>query len=234
MIIRGVEESAGSVEVSVGPDLPGKGGGGERFSLSPGEWKRLNRALGYDPAAGLFLSPGQPVDEETYDRIRAAHERTAALRDAANLLSYSDRSRSALFRRLRERGHSPDAAEHAVSFLEKKGVLDDGAACLKYAESAVRSKNVGKRRIVAYLVSHGFSKEDAVRAARSVDPEDYRAALIRRIRKNHPGLTGDPAELDRSQKQKAIAALLRQGFSADEIRSALRDAPWDALPEGED
>ena len=241
MIIRSVEESPVSVSVSVGPDLPDlpdspdcpeapespDRSGEERFVLSPGEWKRLNRALGYDPAAGVCLSSGQPVDEEVYDRIRAAHERTAAVRDAANLLSFSDRSRTALIRRLRERGHALPAAEYAVSFLEKKGVLDDGEACLRYALSAVRSKNVGARRIEAYLISRGFSREDAVRAAKSVEPEEYRSALLRRIRKNHPELTADPAALDRSGKQKAMAALLRQGFSADEIRALLRDRPWE-------
>ena len=229
MIIRDVEVSAVSVSVAVGPDAPEgeKEAGEERFLLSPGEWKRLNRALGYDPAAGMFLSPGQPVDEEIYDSIRAAHERTAALREAARLLSFAGKSRTALIRRLEERGHSTDAAEYAASFLEKKGLLDDRETCVRYALSAVRKKNVGERRIAAYLVSHGFSREDAVFAARSVEPEEYRAALIRRIRRNHPELTEHPASLDRAQLEKAVAALMRQGFSADEIRAALRDRPWE-------
>ena len=187
MIIRSVLESPMAVTVAVAPDMvpenrepgnvdPENGGAEEIFILSPGEWKRLNRSLGYDPGAGLVLSAGQPVDEGIYDALRAAHGRTAAVRDAGGLLAFSDRSRAALVRRLTERGHSRENALYAADFLEKKGLLDDGEACRRYAQSAVRSKHVGPRRITAYLMSRGFSAEDARAAAASVDPEDYREA----------------------------------------------------------
>lgn len=223
MIIRSVAESPVSVAVAVSPD---EGSGEELFVLSPGEWKRLNRSLGFDPQAGLTLASGQPVDESVYDALRAAHERTAAVRDAAKLLAFSDRSRAALIRRLTERGHSRDAASYAVSFLEKKGLLDDGEACLRYAESTVRSKHVGARRIEAYLLSRGFSREDAARAAASVGEDDYRAALLWQIRKKCPALL-ERGAVSPNERQKAFSALMRQGFSADEIRAAIRDERGD-------
>ncbi len=162
MIIRSVLESAVSVAVAVAPD---EGGGEELFVLSPGEWKRLNRSLGYYPEAGSCLSAGQPVDEETYDSLRAAHGRT----------------------------------------------------------SAVRSKHTGPRRIAAYLESRGFSRQDAEAAAASVDREDYRAALLWQIRKKCPALETAPETMTAAERGKAMAALMRQGFSADEIRAALRE-----------
>lgn len=195
----------------------------EVFVLSPGEWKRLNRSLGYDPGAGLVLSAGQPVDEGIYDALRAAHGRTAAVRDAGRLLAFSDRSRAALVRRLTERGHSREDALYAADFLEKKGLLDDGEACRRYAQSAVRSKHVGPLRIAAYLMSRGFSAEDAKAAAGSVDPEDYREALLWQIRKKCPALLDSPGELDAEERGKAMAALMRQGFSADGILTLLRE-----------
>ena len=221
MIIKSVLESSIAVTVSVSPD---EGEGEEVFVLSPGEWKRLNRSFGFDPAAGLFLSGGQPVDESVYDALRDAHGRTAAVRDAAKLLSFSDRSRTALVRRLTERGHSRENAAYAAEFLERKGLLDDGEACLRYALSAVRTKHVGSRRIEAYLLSHGFSREDAAEAVRSVDPEEYRAALLWQIRKKCPALLEPADGLTAQDREKAVSALMRQGFSADEIRSVLREA----------
>lgn len=220
MIIRSVLESPAAVTVAVAPD---DGGGEELFVLSPGEWKRLNRSLGYDPGAGSCLCAGQPVDEGVYDALRAAHERTAAVRDAGRLLAFSDRSRAALLRRLRERGHSREAALYAARFLEEKGLLDDGEACRRYALSAVRSKHAGPRRIAAYLVSRGFSAEDARAAAESVDPGDYREALLWQIRKKCPALLEAPSALDADTRGKAMAALMRQGFGADEIRALLRE-----------
>ncbi len=229
MIIRAVLESPMAVTVAVAPDEcpdnrgPENGGAEEVFVLSPGEWKRLNRSLGYDPGAGLMLSAGQPVDEGIYDALRSAHGRTAAVRDAGRLLAFSDRSRSALVRRLTERGHSREDALYAAEFLEKKGLLDDGEACRRYAQSAVRSKHVGPRRITAYLMSCGFSAEDAKAAAASVDQEDYREALLWQIRKKCPALLESPGEVDAAARGKAMAALMRQGFSADGIRTLLRE-----------
>ena len=220
MIIRSVLESPSAVTVAVAPD---EGEGEELFVLSPGEWKRLNRSLGYDPAAGLVLSAPQPADEAVYDALRAAHARTAAVRDAGKLLAFSDRSRAALIRRLRERGHSREAALYAADFLEKKGLLDDGEACRRYALSAVRAKHAGPRRIAAYLVSRGFSPEDAREAAESVDPGDYREALLWQIRKKCPALLDAKSEPDADALGKAMAALMRQGFGADEIRALLRE-----------
>ena len=225
MIIRSVSESSDSVGVAVAPDELSAGETAEeRFVLSPGEWKRLNRSLGYDPAAGLVLSAGQPVDEAVYDALRAAHGRTAAVRDTGKLLAHADLSRAFLVRRLTEGGHRREDALYAADFLEKRGLLNDAEACRKYAHSAVRSKHFGARRIAAYLVSRGFSREDAERAAGSVDARDYREALRRQIRKKCPALLDAPGELGEAAHGKAVAALMRQGFTADEIRSLLREA----------
>ena len=220
MIIISVLHSPSSVLVSLGPDdAVSSGGSGEVFALSPGEWKRLERSLGGGEDSP-FLVPGQPVDEPVCDAIRDAADRTKALRDAANLLNFSDRSRRALIRRLKERGHAAGAAEYAVSYLEKKGFLDDRAACEQYAASAVRSKRVGRRRIEADLLAKGFSREDAKAAAGSVPEEDFRAALDWQIRRNYPVLLEKDA--DPAERRKAAAALMRKGFEAEEIRKRVR------------
>ena len=80
MIIRSVLESPSAVTVAVAPD---EGEGEELFVLSPGEWKRLNRSLGYDPAAGLVLSPGQPVDEAVKPVLEADGSARVYSRDPA-------------------------------------------------------------------------------------------------------------------------------------------------------
>ena len=207
-----------AVSVGISPDDES---GTETFLLSPGEWKRLNRSLGYDPDAGLSLSEGQPLDEAEYEAVRRAHLRTAAVRDAANLLSFSGRSRAALLNRLKQRGHPPEAAEYAVSFLEKKGILNDAEACADYARTAVRTKRCGKLRIEAYLCSRGFAREDAEAAARAVPEEEYREALLWQIRKKTPLFSSGDAAPSADDRRKAYAALMRQGFTAGEIRDAL-------------
>ena len=111
------------------------------------EYRNISKA--YQAATighlAVSLREGQPADDGICEAIRAAHRRTAAVRDAAALLSRSRKSRSALLNRLKQRGHPPEAAEYAVSFLEKKGILNDAEACADYARTAVRTKRCGKR-----------------------------------------------------------------------------------------
>ena len=216
MLVKSVIAEKNSVLVIVAPD----GGEGEEiFALSPGEWKKLDRSLGGGEDRP-YLAAGQPVDEGICDALRAAAERTKALRDAASLLAASEKSSAELLRRLLERGHAPEFAEHAVALLEKKGLLDESAACRRYADSAVSRRHIGRARIEADLLARGYSRQDARGAAEAVSEEEIRTALLWQIRRNHPALTDKAA--DRLERQKAAAALMRKGFSAEEIRAAAK------------
>ena len=195
----------------------------ELFLLSLGEWKRVNRALGYDPDAEMMLTEGTPVDESIYDAVRLAAEKTGALRLAARMLENSDQSTSALLRKLEAKGFSPEASESAVSLLEKRGYLNDADACRNYAESAVRTKHYGRQRIYAYLISHGYARDAAREAVDALPDEQIHDALLWQISRKFPELAKDPAGIDRAQKQKAVQALMRLGFSTEEILSAFRE-----------
>ena len=90
------------------------GSGEELFVLSAGEVSRLP----------FPLDEGSEVDENIYDTLKAASERTGALTEAARILSIGQRSRRTLLYKLKTKGYSPEAAEHAVKILEKKGYLN--------------------------------------------------------------------------------------------------------------
>ena len=100
------------------------GSGEELFVLSAGEVSRLP----------FPLDEGSEVDENIYDTLKAASERTGALTEAARILSIGQRSRRTLLYKLKTKGYSPEAAEHAVKILEKKGYLNDNKACRDTAE----------------------------------------------------------------------------------------------------
>jgi len=225
MTVAAVREDKTSVRVTVSPDNSpeeARGDRGETFLLSPGEWKRLNRSLGYDPAAGMVLSPGTPLDEALYDALAAAAERSGALWTAARMLSASDRSAAGLGRALREKGFSPEAAEHAVLVLGKKGWLDEDAACRRYAEAVLRTKRYGRRRILDALLAKGYGREEARSAVDALPDGEVADALRRQVVRRFPDLASPDSSMDRGEREKALASLLRLGFSPDEIRSVLR------------
>ncbi len=219
MRLTSVKETKNGFFLTVAPDA---GEGEELLELSPREWKRANRLLGFDPDAGLTLSPGTLLDEAAYDALADAARRTGALRAAAAMLSQSDHSRAQLIRRLRAKGYPEDAAQSALERLAQKGFFDEESACRRYAEAALHTKRYGRRRILDALLAKRYPSEPARAAVEALDEEELRAALREQIRRKCPALAERPCPLERAQKQKAISALMRLGFSAEEILEAIR------------
>ena len=207
MFVKTISDTAkdnGNVTVIIANET---GNGEECLVLSLGAYKRMLKHLGHT------LSELDEVTEEIYDALHVYAEQTAALREGARILSSGDKSAKEITRKLTSRGYSREAAEYAVEFLTEKGYLSEEASCLRIAEAAVRSKHYGKRRVLEYLLSHGYDASAAKIAAESVPEEDYAAALAYQMEKKYP----DAAEMTRPAQQKMIAAMMRQGFSAGEV-----------------
>lgn len=189
------------------------GNGEECLILSLGEWKRMLKSLGRE------VRELDAVDEELYDALHLSAEKTAALREAARILSSGDKSAREIRKKLTMKGFSPGSADHAVAFLVKKGYLNEENACLRIAEAAVHTKHYGKRRIIDYLRSHGYDAAAANHAAESIPEEDYSGALAYQMRKKYP----NAREMSRPEQQKMIAAMMRQGFSAGDVIRYLKE-----------
>jgi len=63
------------------------------------------------------------------------------------------------------------------------------------------------------LMAHGYSSIDAESAVASIPKEDFTEALEHNIMKKFPNIKDYP----RAEREKAIASLIRLGFSAGEI-----------------
>lgn len=179
------------------------GSGEEVFVLSLGEVKRLP----------FGIDVGCEVDEAMYDALSSAAERTGALCSAADILKNGIRSRRTLLYKLKSKGFSSESAEYAVSLLEKKGYLNDARACCDTAENLLRTKHYGRQRILTYLVSHGYSAEDARNAVSLLDEDMIHEALMHNIERKFP----DIDKMTREKQQKAIQSLIRLGFSVGDI-----------------
>ncbi len=200
-------EKTGTVDVT----LSDEAGHTETFTLSAGEWKRLNKII---PVSHLM-----EADEELYDRLHAAAERTVTVREAAAILTSGDRSASAILKKLTQKGRSKEAAEYAVELLKKRGYLNEEDACRRIAQSLVRSKHYGRRRVREYLISHGYEVKTTEAAVSEIPDEDIREALRYHFERKFRGYR----ELDAAGRKKADAALMRLGFGFSEIRDAARE-----------
>ena len=197
----------GNVVVTLG----GENSGEERFFISRALWQKF--------AESYSISETDSVDEETYDKIVLLAEKTSALKEGSRIIGGADRSTTEVARKLKAKKFSDDAVKFALSVLKKNGYLNEEANCIRIAERELRSKHHGKRRILQYLLSHGYESSAAEEAVNSVPDEEYRDALRYTVERKFP----DISQLGRVDQQKAIASLIRLGFEISDILGVIKE-----------
>jgi len=162
----------------------------------------------------------KPVRRETET---GASEKNPLLEKAVSLLNYRAHSRKELADKLKQKTGCGDAELNEVlDRLEELGFLNDRT----YAAAVVRScarKGYGAQRALSELSRRGIPKELREEALAEM-PEDSGALerLIRAKLKN-------PS--DRDEVRKVTAAMVRRGFSWDEIRRAMDNAQCEMIHE---
>ncbi len=184
----------------------------EEFTLSPRRFRRLCLEF----ALPSDIPTPFAVNEEFYTAVSEAHAHTMAIRDGARLLAYAPCSGRELRRKLMNRGCGAEAARESIRFLTKKGYLDETAQCTQYALS-VRGR-YGSRRIRAYLTHRGYANAAIEAALAQIPEEDTRCAIRRLIEKRYTPFPEEPYE-----RKKAVAALMRRGYTAAEIFETIRE-----------
>ena len=136
------------------------------------------------------------------------------------LLAGREMSTARLRDRLRARGFPEEAIDGTVERLRSAGVLDDRRAAQAAARTLVTVRMRGRHRVLRELEQLGFGREQADEAVRAAFAEVDEGAVVARVvasKLRNRRTIPDPAAY-----RRLFAALLRRGFSADLIRSALR------------
>ena len=165
--------------------------------------------------------PRPALDAEGLERLALFYAgRYATTR--AKLASY-------LKRKLRERGWEGEGEppiERLVERFAELGYIDDRAFASARAASLQR-RGYGERRLDQALYAAGIEPEDAAEAKEQAQDGAWDSALRFARRKSiGPFAAG---EMDRPQRQKALAAMLRAGHPM-EIARKLIDARPGAVP----
>lgn len=168
-----------------------------------------------DGTADLLSSPG--------NRRRGP----SAFARAVSLLARREYSRKELIAKLEAKGVSPEEAAKTLDTLQAQGLQSDQ----RFLESKLRLKKHlghGPRRAQVDLRSHGL-EEHAVEAALADDPSSWKRAAYDLIERRFGA-----CPLPRDRWPKAMATLLRRGFSYDLAQSVLStsraDAAIDEIP----
>ena len=158
-----------------------------------------------DALSDAGAASNEPSDHETYGA-------------AVRLLARREHSQVELRRKLRTRGHRPDAVERALTRLGEYGYQSDA----RFAESFVRSRvdrGQGRLKIVAGLRERGI-EDDVASALLDLGDSEWRrlatAALCKRF--------GDAAPTGRAEWVKRARFLAGRGFTSDVVSRVLDGA----------
>jgi regulatory protein len=172
-----------------------------------------------EDAVALGLAPGAVVDDLLSERLNVAADTEGAFRTALRALERRSFARVDLGRRLVHKGHPAPAVETALDRLAEKGLLDDAAFAVSYAE--VRStRGRGPARVRRDLGAMGVER-DAIDLAMAVvwPPEVDNGARALELARSRAGRL---AKLPRvAQRRRLLAFLARRGYTGDIAHKAV-------------
>ena len=202
--ISGGEETELYVELSSGENFERN-----KFTVSAQMFFELGFSVNF--------SGEKELSREKYEEITLLSERHAAVKRGLSILSFGDNTKKGLAGKLRAKGFSREASEEAAEYLAEAGYINEAASAVLLAHDMAEKKLYGARRIAAALFEKGFSREAIAAAAEETDV-DFAKICRKRIEK----MGGRELFAAKETKQKAIAALLRYGFSYEDIKEALK------------
>ena len=182
----------------------------ERISLELSTGEEIKATVGL--AAELRLYAGKALEEQELEALRSSAALALCKNHGMELLSYRPMSAKELRDKLVQKGETAENAAGAVDWLQSRGFLDDE----RYAGMVVRhyaGKGYGAGRIRQELQRRGVSRELWEEALKELPEQEDKIDRFLSSRLKDPG--------DRAQVQKVSAALLRRGYSWEEIRAAL-------------
>ena len=170
--------------------------------------------VGINQIADYSLYAGRELTDEEYSGLKEDASRRASRAAALRAVSARPMSRRELADRLVQKGESKEAAEETAEWMAGIGAIDDR----DYAGIIVRhyaAKGYGIGKIKYELGRRGIPEEyrEEVLSEMPGMEEKIDGLVTARLRGKTP---------DRKELKRVSDALMRRGFTWDEIKSALK------------
>lgn len=162
-----------------------------------------------------FTSP-IAIDKDRCDELVFCIEKTAAIKKGLSLLEYAQNTAKALKRKLMQKGYSAEAASAAVEYLLSHGFIHEKNDAQLFSETLAKRKLYGRNRIKKELYAKGFGGDVIKEVMSSMEDEDFVEICAKRM----DMMGGWELLTDRNRRQKTVAALMRYGFTYEDIKAA--------------
>ena len=196
--------------------LDPRGAGAVRVSVG-GKWYGTIAA---DRADCLGLEPGRLLTDALKDALGRAADEQAAYRAVLAALGRRGHARRELERKLRRRGHPPDAVEAALERATRSGLVNDPAFAANFIQlKADRGRGPARLRrdllllgvegeIIDRALLHYFGAEPDLTTPKALAAR--RAAQLRDL----------PPPV---RRRRVLAYLARRGFTGRDVRSVVSE-----------
>lgn len=164
------------------------------------------------------------ISREDVMTIMDAEERYRALKRAFDIIGYGRNSTKVLEDKLRHRGFKPEICRDIAEYMRDNGYIDEDDDAMREVDVCVR-KLWGGRRILMHLHEKGYAKEAIDAAKTYMESIDFVDVCVKCVREKYKTLPKDEGE-----RKKIIAALVRHGFSMNEIKAAAKIIEYYRLP----
>lgn len=171
----------------------------------------------------LGIAEGE-ITREDMTEIMDADERYKALKRAFDILAYGRNSRKTLEDKLRHRGFSAEISHDIAEYMKNHGYIDEDEDAVREVDICLR-KLWGSRRILMHLHQKGYGAETINEAKKYMDTIDFVDVCVKLIREKYRTMPKEDAE-----RQKVISAIIRYGFSINEIKAATKIIEYYRLP----
>ena len=161
------------------------------------------------------LRVGLELDEALLGRLAGCAEVEATYRTALRAVERRSFARADLGRRLRRKGHAPEAIASALERLAERGFLDDAAFAANYVETRA-ARGRGPLRLARDLAAMGVERSVIDRAlAVHRESPDAVGDVPRTLAAKRAAQLGDlPRHV---RRRRVLAYLARRGYSGREV-----------------
>lgn len=164
------------------------------------------------------LYKGMEIEQEKWQELLAAEEKSKVRQAAFRYLSYRPRTRKEMELFLMGKEFLPIYIESVLAELEAKGYLDDASYAKAWVQERKR-KNLGNFRIMRELKQKGVSEEYISQALSETDQEEERQLAMQIAERRYLRIQHEPWQ---KIERKLGNFLLRRGFSWEIIEMTLR------------
>lgn len=181
-----------------------------RMTVELDDGRDIKSTLGVVTDMRLFS--GRELNDDEVEELQTASKRAITRDRAIEMLSRRAYSHAEIQKKLIDKGEDEDTARYCADWLVERGLIDDES----YAEAVARhyaAKGYGAGRVRAELNRRGISRElwDSAVDAMPEDTTKIDKFIASRLKDTN----------DRDEIRRVSQALMRRGYSWDDIRDAL-------------